>query len=83
MLQDLLAKLREMFRDCDKHKSKKDRQVQRGALRQVLATIEEGEYPEETFAVGHSKVTHPKQPRECPNSFSLYICISPYICVWV
>jgi len=53
---ELVAKLREMYRDCDKHRSKKDRAHQRGILRQVLATFDEGEFPEESFQVRHSHV---------------------------
>jgi len=55
--EELVAQLKALMKDCDKHTSKKDRALQRAALRKVLATVEESERPRETFKLQQCEVT--------------------------
>lgn len=48
-IKDICEKLNELTNDSSKFKAKKDKTKQRYAFREVLATIENQEYPEETI----------------------------------
>lgn len=53
----LLDLVNALATDCNKHTSKKDKQLQRATFREVVATVESGDLPSHDLTVGNRKLS--------------------------